>query len=178
MIAVSYLSGLSSEERFALELARFLARRGDLVLVVDAAEERHELLREWLPGTRPGLAELLADPELGPLATVPSGIPQLHLLPFGEAAYLPVPGADGLKMAMARMIAEFDRVVIITGAPKRESVAMHLCCGADRVILAGREEDLESTKFQEAVGEANRHRLSVAGLILTRTRPPYQGATR
>jgi capsular exopolysaccharide synthesis family protein len=156
----------------ALNLALMMARTGRPTVLVDANMRAPELHKAFGLPQSPGLAEVLTAKAEFKTAIVPTGVPNLSLVPSGSPnvpaqALLSQPAlGDFIGILRGR----FDLVVIDTSPILKYSDALHMAKCADGVLLvvsaqgASRHDQQETRRLLERV---NAH---VLGTVLNRVR--------
>jgi capsular exopolysaccharide synthesis family protein len=144
----------------AVNLAMMMARTNRPTLLIDANMREPGLHRAFGLAQKPGLAELLVGKADRKAVTAATRIPQLSLIPAGEA---PLPAQvlasqPGLGELIGVLRGHYDLIVIDTPPVLQYPDALHIAKTVDgvlQVVFAGRairREQQESRQLLERVG--------------------------
>jgi len=160
----------------ALGIAYAAAMQGQRVLLIDAASADPELSdifaaeldtdRAIALDNREHLASILARDARSGLSILPIALADLRSLGAQQR--------QKLSTGLARLVEDYDLVVIDAGALLEDDSALQLAGGADRAVLVARADTTKPHDLSAAAGAfegAGRDKL--AGVVLTMTTPEY-----
>jgi succinoglycan biosynthesis transport protein ExoP len=170
VVAVAAAQADTGVSTIAVNLAMMMARTGRPTVLVDANLRNPEMHKAFGLPSSPGLSEVLAGKAEIKSAAAPTQIPQLSLVPSGDAA-APAQALfnqTALSGLFGLLRARFDLVVIDTPPLLDYPDALHVAKCVDGVLLVVSPRDASRREQQEARRLLDRVDARILGTVLNR----------